>query len=367
MMAATSRKASRLVLWCSILAIFLGCTFTLASGAGGAAASGPDAKKTGNQISDQISSFAEAAQSAYTAALAKAADQYSKAMSAVSVQVSGEPEPVQSAAFASVSNAYFGAIAGAQQVFQKAKANVVREATPAPTGGYLDWTKVQSLAQRNLDDSVKWARDQYEQAKVAIGVMDAIPPTPSKNTQGLLEQAKLNYYAGLGLAHDRYNEFLASASAAARSWTAATPTPTPANLAEKASENWDWLVAQVSDKVYGAPSPTPAWYAHYYSQATQAPAAVQSLVSELLVGKEPSYRESVLAQLAAAYSQATATVGSAYTEATQAVDEIFDSTAEALGNAGKAVFEHIGEMKEKIVDTIGEGKKPVEKPVKDEL
>ncbi len=323
---------------------------------GGAAASVPDAKESGYKISDQLSSLTDAAQSAYTAALAEAADRYSKAMSAVSVQISGEPEPLQSAAFASVSSAYFGAIAVAHQAVQRARENIIPEATPTPTPGYFDWaSQAQQLAQKHLEDSVKWASDQYEQAKAVIGPADATPTTPSANAHGPLELAKLNYYAGLGVAHDRYNEFLASVSAVASSWAGATPTPT-ANLAEKAGENWDWLVAQVSDKVYGAPTPTPAWYANYYSQATQVPSAVHSIVSELLVGKEPTYRESVLAQLAAAYSQATSTVGSVYSEATQAVDDVIEGAVEALGNAGKIAIEQISEMRDKAADTIGEGK-----------
>jgi hypothetical protein len=362
MMARTSGSVTRLLYWCSMVTILFGCisTFTI----GGFAASVPDGKEEANyKLADRLYSFTDAAQTAYTAALAEAAIRYSKAMSAVSAQISGEPEPVQGAAFASVSSAYFSAIAAAQQAVQGARTNIVPEATPTPTADSLDWTTVLSLAQKNLDDSVSWAHAQYEQAKVAIGAAEATPTTPSKQAQNMLEQAKFNYYAGLGVAHDRYNEFLALASAAASSWKAtATPTATP-NLAEKAEQNWDRLVAQVSNKVYGAPTPTPAWYANYYSQATQAPAAVQSIVSELLVGKEPTYRESVLAQLAAAYSQATATVSSVYTEATQAVDDVFEGAAQALGNAGKIALEQISEMKDKAKDTIGERKEWI----KDEL
>ncbi|KAH8669184.1 hypothetical protein BX600DRAFT_461324 [Xylariales sp. PMI_506] len=355
-MANISEVASSLLRWCVVATLLCGCISTFFV-AGTTAASVPNDKDSGTNIAGHLSDFKDAAQSAYTAALAEAADVYSKAMSAVALNTANEPEPVQKKAFASVSSAYFDAISAAQQAVQKAKTNIIAESTPTPTTGYFDWVDVQSLAQKNLDDSIKWASAQYEQAKLLIGATEPTPTAPSEKAESLLEQAKLNYYAGLGIAHDRYSEFITSARAAASSWTGATPTAQPsANLAEQAKENWDRLIAQVSTKVYGAPTPTPAWYAHYYSQATNAPVAVQSLVSELLVDKEPAYRNSVLEKLAAAYSEATSTAGSVYTEATQAVDDVIEGAAEALGSAGKVVLEKINDLGDRLGETIGESK-----------
>lgn len=286
--------------------------------------------------SDIPDSITSAAQSAYTAALAKAADQYSSAMSAVSVQISGTPKPAHEELFSSVSSAYFGAVAAANSGLSEAAtaasqsiygtptatAQWIPDSVPIPTVPSVDWERVQSIAQQNWQDSVNWAGqqyeaardtigDQYDSAKIAIGAAEPTPSTYLKEAeqraQKLLDQAKHNYYAGLGLAHGRYSEFLSSASSAVSSLTA-TPTPTDikgsassaasvasesissaasaageaagsagsaatdaagsvvdsvtgaaSDAGDKAVENWDYVVSQVSLQVYGAPTPTP-WY-----------------------------------------------------------------------------------------------------------
>ncbi|KAI1346913.1 hypothetical protein F5Y01DRAFT_296630 [Xylaria sp. FL0043] len=255
--------------------------------------------------SDVPASITSAAQSAYTAALAGAADKYSQAMSAVSAQISGEPKPAHEEMFSSVSSGYFSAVAAANSRLSEAMtaASEGLYGTPTtkrlpgmPTVPSVDWERVQSIAQQKYQDSVNWASEQYDSAKVAIGVAE---PTPSTYLEGaerraekLLDQAKHNYFAGIGLAHARYSEFLSAASTAVSSLTA---TPTPTNIQESASsavsaaseaaesvassvgdlagdakdtinETWDSLVSRVSSQVYGAPTPTP-WYENLYAAA----------------------------------------------------------------------------------------------------
>lgn len=261
---------------------------------------------------DAAAGVTSAAQAAYTSAIAQAADKYSSAMSMVSVQVSGTPKPAHEQMFSSVSQGYFDALATANARLQNA-ATAASEGiygTPTtkwmpnmPTVPSLDWERVQSIAQQNLQDSVNWAGEQFENAKVAIGAAEPTPSTPSERAAKMLDQAKHNYYAGLGVAHARYDEFLSAASTAVSSMTA-TPTPTDiqgtassvasvagesaSSVAAAASEaaasaasaagdtvssagdsvaaNWDFLVSQVSSQVYGAPTPTP-WYENLYSAA----------------------------------------------------------------------------------------------------
>ncbi|KAI2464685.1 hypothetical protein F4781DRAFT_58124 [Annulohypoxylon bovei var. microspora] len=342
------------------------------------------------------SSITSAAQSAYTAAIAGAADHYSRAMSVVSAQIHGQPKPVHEEMLSSVSSAYFGAVASANSRLNAAMtaASEGVYGTPtakwipgAPTVPSVDWERVQSIAQQNLDDSVNWASEQYEAAKVAIGAAEPTPSTYLENAEKkagkLLDQAKHSYYAGLGLAHARYSEFLSAASAAA--------TPTPTNIQESASsvasaaseyvgENWGVLVNRVSSQVYGAPTPTP-WYENfnvaagefasaagdYAASATDAAAnqvssatelagdyassagdaaasqysIVSSLVSELVIGKEPPFTESVYSRLAGAYSTgiasasslasvASATAASVASEASDTVNSIVDAAAEKV-------------------------------------
>ncbi|KAI8962145.1 hypothetical protein F5Y11DRAFT_324025 [Daldinia sp. FL1419] len=382
--------------------------------------------------SDIPASITSAAQSVYTAAVAGAADHYLRAMSAVSAQIRGEPKPIHQAMFSSVSSAYLGAIASASSRLDVAMTAASEGVYGTPTTGWIssmptvpsvDWERVQSVAQQNFDDSLKWASEQYESAKVAIG---AAEPTPSTYLEGaerkvekLLDQAKHNYYAGVGLAHVRYSEFLSAASTAASSLAAA---PAPTNLQESASsvasvagesvasvasaasknaesiassvgslasdasdrvgENWDALVSRVSSQVYGAPTPTP-WYenlqvaadnfasvaSNYAASATDAAAPrvstvtilaedfassasvaaasqysiVSSLVSELIVGKEPPFTESVYSRLVGAYSTgaasasslasvASATAVSAASEASDTAMSVVDAAAEKVGD-----------------------------------
>ncbi|KAI0872051.1 hypothetical protein GGS24DRAFT_491756 [Hypoxylon argillaceum] len=265
--------------------------------------------------SDVPASITSAAQSAYTAAIARAADQYSRAMSAVSAQISGTPKPVYEEMFSSVSNGYFSAMGAANSQLNEAMtaASEGLYGTPTtkwapgiPTVPSVDWEQVQSIAHERLQDSVNWASEQYESAKVAIG---AAKPTPSTyleeaetRAEKLLDQAKHNYFAGVGIAHARYSEFLSAASTAVGSLTT---TPTPTNIQESASsavsaaseaaesvassvgdlareakdsidESWDILVSRVSSQVYGAPTPTP-WYENLYATANDYVSQVDDL------------------------------------------------------------------------------------------
>ncbi|KAI1384362.1 uncharacterized protein F4822DRAFT_414879 [Hypoxylon trugodes] len=384
--------------------------------------------------SEVPASTTSAAQSVYTAAIAGAADHYSRAMSVVSAQIHGEPKPVHEEMFSSVSNAYFGAVASANSRLTAAMTAASESVYGTPTTKWLpglptvpsvDWERVQSIAQQNLDDSIKWASEQYDAAKVAVGASEPTPSTylegAEKQAQKLLDQAKHNYHAGIGLAHDRYSEFLSAASTALSSLTA-TPTPTNiqgsassvasiasesvASVASAASENaeslassvgdlasdstqlaeknWDALVSRVSSQVYSAPTPTP-WYENlqvaagdvasaasdYAASATAAAAgqvssvtvladdyassaseaatsqysAISSLVSELIIGREPPFTESVYSRLAGAYSTG---IASASSFASVASDTVASAASEASDTANSVV----GDAADKIKETV---------------
>lgn len=295
--------------------------------------------------SDVPASITSAANSAYTAAIARAADQYSRAMSAVSVQVSGEPKPAHEEMFSSVSNGYFSAMAAANSQLDEAMTAVSKGlyGTPTtkwspemPTVPSVDWEHVQSIAHQRLQDSVNWASEQYESAKVAIGAAEPTPSTyleaTEKRAEKLLDQAKHNYFAGVGIAHARYSEFLSAASTAVSSLTA---TPTPTNIQESASsvvsvageaaeavassagnlareakssidQNWNFLVSRVSSEIYGAPTPTP-WYENLYTAASDyaaqaddmAVSATEVIVDQIAIASSLAEEYAASAQSAA--------------------------------------------------------------------
>lgn len=411
--------------------------------------------------SDIPATISSAASSAYSAAMAGAAERYSDVLSLVSAQVSGTPKPAHEQLLSSVTAAYSNAVAAASSQLDAALgaaqhglfATTTTSALPSiPT--FVDWAHIESIAASRLNEGRSWAEAQYESAKVAIGAatptptdlsgsassvasvagesLSAVTAAAGANAEKLLQNAQYNYYAGLGIAQARYSEFLAAASSAISSVTA-TPTPTDfagtvssaasvasesaasiASVAQEnasaaasvvgenasaaasivgenvssvaaagyenvaqaagaagtfAQENWNAVLDQVSIQIYGAATPTP-WYESLYSVAgdyaasateavggsadavtsaagTYATAAseeaskqyvmVSSIVSELLVGKEPTFSESVYSRLAAAYSGAADSASSFASAASETVA----SVAKEAGEEVKQATQHV--------------------------
>ncbi|KAH7023904.1 hypothetical protein EDB80DRAFT_57609 [Ilyonectria destructans] len=357
---------------------------------------------------DVVEKATGVAQAAYSSAVSRASEQYSSALSVVSAQIYGTPKPVHGQLLSSVSNAYQSAVSAASDKFNNAVEGIKgTPATPTTTPTFVDWQNVESIAAQRLNEGRLWAEVQYQSALIALGLATSATPTPSTVMEKYYEQAKFNYYAGLGIAQDRYYSFMAGASSALSSMTATpTPTPTPTNVAESASsiasvayesaasalsaagngvasaaqavddsvssvvdaaneqisnagmaiaDTWGNVVAEISAQVYGEPTHTAqiAWYEHIFSDigsyaaaatdavtnkansasdsaatvagdASKQYEAVNELVSELISGKEPSFSESVLSRLHAAYTTAAASVenlASAASQATEAVKE----------------------------------------------
>lgn len=429
--------------------------------------------------SDIPATISSAASSAYSAAMSGAAERYSQALSIVSAQISGTPQPAHEQVLASVTSAYGNAVAAASSrldaAFSAAQqgifATTTTNALPSiPT--FANWAGIESIAASRLNDGQVWAAQQYESAKVAIGLATPTPTDISgtvssvasaageslsaataaagQNVDKLLQNAQLNYYAGLGLAQARYSEFLAAASSALSSMTA-TPTPTDlagtlssaasvasesaASVASVVSENassaaaagydnvasaadaagtlaaagydnvvsaadvagtlaaagydnvasaagsaatfahesWDAVVNQLSLQVYGQATPT-FWYDNLYaaastyaSSATEAVGGgadtvtsaagsyaaaaseeaskqyvvVSSIVSELLLGKEPTFSESVLSRLAGAYSAATSSANSFASVASETVSSVATEATEAVKEATQNVKDEL--------------------------
>ncbi|KAK4238058.1 hypothetical protein C8A03DRAFT_15460 [Achaetomium macrosporum] len=389
-------------------------------------------------VSEAMESMRKDLKSAYSAAMSRANEQYSQALSIVSAQIRGTPKPAHEQLLASVTSAYSKAMASASarlddalgaasdQLYGKTTTTrrILPTTIPTPQIPSVEWSQIESVASERLQQGRAWAEEQYESAKIAIGLATPTPTTPSEHVSKLLDNARHNYYAGIGLAHARYSEFLAAASSALSSVTA-TPTPTDiagsasyiasaasdsaksaasavsdgaasavsaasagassaasvasenvAAAGDKVAESWDAVVSRISAQVYGAPTPTP-WYesiysaaSEYASSATSAAgegaaaatsaaaagsddlakryAAASSIVSELLVGKEPSFSESVMSRLSAAYvtgvssassaaDAAQATVVSAANQAGEAVRSVGDRVASAASDATEAV------------------------------
>lgn len=411
--------------------------------------------------SDIPATISSAASSAYSAALAGAAERYSQALSLASVHISGTPKPAHEQLLASVTSAYGSAVSAASSQLDAALgaaqhglfATTSTNALPTiPT--LVEWASVESLASRRLNEGRSWAEQQYESAKIAIGLATPTPTDFSgsassvasaageslssataaagENVEKLLQNAQYNYYAGLGVAQARYSSFLAAASSALSSITA-TPTPTDfagtvtsvasaasesaASVASVAGENasaaasvvgenassivaagydnvaagyenaaaaagsagtfaldsWNAVLEQISTQVYGAPTPTP-WFesicsvaSDYAASATEALGGgagtvtsaaatyaaaasdeaskhyvvVSSIVSELLVGKEPTFSESVYSRLAGAYSGAAGSVNRFASVASETVASVATGATEEVKKATQSVKDEL--------------------------
>lgn len=381
---------------------------------------------------DAVESITNAAASAYSSAISRASEQYASAASVVSAQIYGTPKPVHEQLLASVSSAYDFALAAASTKYDQAMG------TPTPTSNpaMVDWKKVEDIAAQRLNEGRLWAELQYQSAVIALGLAT---PTPSSSSEKYLEQAKRNYYAGIGIAQDRYSSFLDAASSIMTSMTA-TPTPTNivgtassamsaaresaesvARLAEEAvesaysaagekvasvanavddsiagvvegvteqaylagaaiAETWDNAIAQISGQVYGEQKHL-GWYdslleeaGSYVSSATKAVAdgasaatekagdtagtasaeaskqydAVSELISELIHGKEPTFSESVLSRLSAAYATASAGFESYASEASAAASSVSEKVGSAASQATEAVKEKVERGKDEL-------------------
>ena len=209
---------------------------------------------------DMAASATSAAEGAYANAVSMASEQYSSAVSVVSAQIYGTAKPVHEQLFASVSSVYDNAVAQASSRLQDAAEAASKgvygtpTVTAAPT--LMDWAKVESIASQRLNEGRLWAEVQYQSAMIAVGLAT---PTPTAPADKFYEQAKHNYYAGVGMAQERYSSFMAAASSAFSSITA-TPTPTDwagsassvASVARESAASAIHAAGEAAESVYSA-------------------------------------------------------------------------------------------------------------------
>ncbi|POR31387.1 Uncharacterized protein TPAR_08366 [Tolypocladium paradoxum] len=317
---------------------------------------------------DMIGSVTTAAQAAYSSAVSLASDRYSSALSVVSAQIYGAPKPVHEQLFSSVSAAYDNAVAAAShklhEAVEAASTGVYGKSTPTGGSKPLNWEKVESIAAQRLNEGRLWAEIQYQSALIALGVAT---PTPTSSAEKFVDQAKLNYYAGLGLAQDRYMSFISAASAA---WSSVTATPTPtdfvgsaSSVASVASESASLAAHAASDAAQSA-----------YSVATEGVVSAAEAVEDTFSAAADAAGEQIyvvgvaiaetwdnmVSELSAqVYGEPTAVgwydnvIGSAGSYASAATQTAHDAAVTASANAAKQ-YEAVSE----IVSELVSGKEP---------
>ncbi|CAG8928373.1 unnamed protein product [Penicillium salamii] len=188
-------------------------------------------------------------------------------------------------------------------------------------------------APRSLEGVILEAGSQYEHASslasaslaaVVASASSIISSADDGKAQSIIDDASSRYNAAISAASASLS--LASVSASAAIY--GTSTGRVESLSSQASENWEALVSKASQQIYGAPTP-------YAQQVVNNGAAqfeaIQGLVSELIVGKQPSFTESVLSKLHAAYetpypaaavSSASSYISEGYEAATSAASAV---------------------------------------------
>ena len=135
----------------------------------------------------------------------------------------------------SIESAYSGSLATASDRLNSAlsaASSKYSSFAATPTKGTLESISV--IASSKLQEALSLASAQYSSAKLAVGA------TPTPAHQQYLQDAQRRYYEAIGIAHERYSEFVTAASAAIYG----TPTPFLSSIASAAS-----------DAVYGSPTP----------------------------------------------------------------------------------------------------------------
>lgn len=335
---------------------------------GAAAQAAPSQKPIIEEALDEASGALEAMrqelQSAYSVATSRANSQYEQAISIMSVQIHGTPEPHQAKMLASLTEAYSNAMATASSHMDEAlkaastkvygkptKTNkILPTAVPAmptvPTVPTVEWAQIELIASERLNQGRAWAEEQYESAKIAIGVATPAPSTPSEHVNRALENARHNYYAGLGVAHARYSEFMAAASSAFSSMTA---TPTPTDLAGTVSS----LSSVASESAASAASVASENAASAALAASQGAASAVSAVGEGAASVASVITDNAAAAASAVTDSAASAASIVSDNAAAAASVVSDNAAYAASVASENVAFAASMASENAASAVG--------------
>jgi hypothetical protein len=246
-----------------------------------------DDEADGNE-GDYYARATAAAQAVYARAVAGAEERFSMASSVVSVQMYGTPKPVHKNLLSSLTAAYDNAVSAAGSRFDEATSlaskGLYGSPTPTVARPYDMFSRAEEIAARRLREGKVWAEMQYQSALLAMG-----QATPTATSTNMPDRVKYNYYAALGIAHDRYARFLSAASSAWSS-VAATATPTPTNLAESASS----LASGASASIFSAANAAGKAAESAYCAATEGIIAAGEAADEAIYSLFDSAQEQAL-------------------------------------------------------------------------
>ena len=237
-------------------------------------------------------SYLNQASSFYDNAVSRAQENYDAAKSIASKQISGTPKPIHEQMFSSIESAYSGAVDVANSRLSSAQSAA---SSAMPTANPFE--SISKRASAMLQNSIAAASAQYSNAKVAVGA------TPAPAQGRYLQEARKNYYAAVGMAHEQYDDFVKAASGAIYG----TPTPVLSSWSSAASVG-----------IYGTPVPA-------YQNLIDAAASQYSVASSAAV-----------ANLNAFTSSAGTTAGTLWDDAMAAYSSAIDAASSTMSSASYA-------------------------------
>lgn len=300
-------------------------------------------------------SLLSGAQAQYTSASVAASSKYAELLSQASSLAGQTSKSPQQLAYESASVHYDSVLSKASKAFADAS-SVIKEGN----FGQHKYEYLLSGASNRYSSGSSSAISKLD--KLRSEASSAAGITSKSGPELALETVSSQYSAALAAASQGLLAASASASSvvygtstgnaealasAASEQLYGTETPWTEAVASQASANWDALVSKASEQIYGEPTPWPeSAFSQAGGYATSQYAAVQSLFSELIVGKEPDFTESVMNRLSSAYftgvaeyaSSASSFAGDAYASASSVVSSVFTPppTLEAiLGSASE--------------------------------
>ena len=146
-------------------------------------------------------------------------------------------KPYHEEILGSLETAYSDSVGAASSKLQEAlsAASTIVYGTPTPAYQSV-WESLSSGAQSRMSDGLSAASAQYEEARNYVASLNA----PAPEEQKLLGKIQEQYYAGIGMAHARYSDFINAAS------SAVLPTKTPFH---------ESIYSRASASIVGTPTP----------------------------------------------------------------------------------------------------------------
>ncbi|KAL9026691.1 MAG: hypothetical protein Q9196_004681 [Gyalolechia fulgens] len=252
----------------------------------------------GSSASPQQSALS-IANAKYSEAMAVASSQLESAKSAM-----GKTSTAGYESFLSEASQRYSSLINAADTRRAAATRAVSEAYYGPSQGVLE--SISAVASSRLADSISSASAQYSNIKASFGA------TPTPAHQNYLKEGQRKYYEAIGLAHERYSEFLDVASGAVYG------TPAPA---------YQGVYSAASASLFGTPAPeyqsmldkAQAQYSAAVAKATENLNAIMGSASSAAGKTSKSPAQNVLDSASSSYSVALAAASASLSSASAAV------------------------------------------------